>query len=75
MLRSQLLSVGLALGAALLVSAASIGLETKFRDLAGAHEGSPALAFVGAQAFNILVTLLLAYAFFGGQLFPVPSFK
>ena len=29
MLRSQLLSVGLALGAALLVSAASIGLETK----------------------------------------------
>jgi uncharacterized integral membrane protein (TIGR00698 family) len=53
----------------------SIGLETRFHDLVGAHEGQPGLAFVGAQAFNVIWTLLLAYIFFGGMLFPAPTFQ
>jgi hypothetical protein len=36
--------------------------------------GRPAAAFLIAQAFNILWTLLLAYLIFGGVLFPIPTF-
>jgi uncharacterized integral membrane protein (TIGR00698 family) len=52
-----------------------IGLETKFVDLATMEGGRPALAFVGAQAVNVVWTLLLAYLIFGGVLFPVPDIK
>ncbi|MFN2166819.1 MAG: YeiH family protein, partial [Anaerolineae bacterium] len=52
----------------------SIGLETKVKDLVAMHGGRPALTFVGAQAFNILWTLLIAALVFGGLLFPVPRF-
>ena len=52
-----------------------IGLETKFVDLAKMEGGRPALAFIGAQAFNIVWTLILAYLIFGGVIFPVPDIK
>jgi uncharacterized integral membrane protein (TIGR00698 family) len=51
-----------------------IGLDTKFKDLVAMGGGRPAAAFLIAQAFNILWTLLLAWLIFGGVLFPVPKF-
>ncbi len=53
----------------------SIGLEARFADLVKIQGGRPALAFIGAQVFNILWTLLWAYLLFGGILFPVPNIK
>jgi uncharacterized membrane protein YadS len=50
-----------------------IGLETRFADLVAMEGGRPALAFVGAQAINILWALLLSYLLFGGMLFPAPA--
>src|SRR5262245_22895998 len=44
----------------------SIGLETSLGSLVTTDEGRPAIAFLGAQAFNLLVTFAAAYAFFGG---------
>lgn len=52
----------------------SIGLETRFMDLAALGGGRPALAFLVAQGFNVIWTLLLAYLLFGGILFPSPVF-
>ena len=49
-----------------------IGLETRFIDLATTDQGRPALAFVGAQAFNVFWTLLLAYLLFSGLIFAQP---
>jgi len=51
-----------------------IGLETNFRELATLGGGRPAAAFLLAQGFNILWTLLLAYILFGGVLFAAPKF-
>lgn len=42
----------------------SIGLETKFSDLFNATNKKPLVAFVTAQFFNILVTLIVAYLLF-----------
>jgi uncharacterized integral membrane protein (TIGR00698 family) len=53
----------------------SIGLEARFGDLVKTEGGRPALAFIGAQFFNILWTLLWAYLLFGGILYPVPDIK
>jgi len=53
----------------------SIGLEARFLDLFKVQEGRPALAFIGAQIFNIIWTLLWAYLLFGGVLFPPPDIK
>ena len=50
-----------------------IGLETRFIDLATTDQGRPALAFLGAQAFNVFWTLLLAWLLFGGVLFAQPA--
>lgn len=50
-----------------------IGLETSLGDLVSTGDGRPALAFLGGQAFNIVITLLLAYLLFGGVLFPPPQ--
>lgn len=47
----------------------SIGLEAKFSDLIKMDRGRPALAFIGAQVFNIILTLVIAYILFGGSLF------
>jgi uncharacterized membrane protein YadS len=51
----------------------SIGLETRFKDLAGLGGGRPALAFLIGQGFNVFWTLLLAYLIFGGYFFPAPK--
>jgi uncharacterized integral membrane protein (TIGR00698 family) len=51
----------------------SIGLETRFVELATTGKGRPALAFLGAQGFNIFWTLLLAWLLFGGVLFAQPG--
>ena len=53
----------------------SIGLEARFRELFQLQGGRPAVAFLGAQAFNILWTLLWAYLLFGGLLFPPPDIR
>jgi uncharacterized integral membrane protein (TIGR00698 family) len=57
------------------VAFVSIGLETSVVDLARTGGGRPAVAFLGGQAFNVLVTLILAYLLFGGLLVPVPAFN
>ena len=51
----------------------SIGLETRFTDLAKLGGGRPALAFLLGQLINIFWTLFLAYLLFGGILFPAPK--
>jgi uncharacterized integral membrane protein (TIGR00698 family) len=51
----------------------SIGLETKFTDLLQMDEGRPFWTFLGAQTFNVVWTLILAWIIFGGSLFPVPN--
>ncbi len=43
----------------------SIGLETKFSDLFNSESRKPLIAFLGAQAFNILITLVIAFLLFG----------
>jgi uncharacterized membrane protein YadS len=53
----------------------AIGLEARFSDLVTMQGGRPALAFIGAQFFNIAWTLLWAYLLFGGILFAVPPIK
>lgn len=53
----------------------SIGLETRFTDLVTTEGGRPAVAFLGGQGINVVWTLILAYLFFGGVLFPVPRFN
>lgn len=53
----------------------SIGLETHFGELLKLGGGRPAVAFVLAQAFNVVWTLLLAWLLFGGVLFPVPDLQ
>lgn len=53
----------------------SIGLETRFVDLATMEGGRPAVAFIAAQIVNVLWTLLLAYLLFGGVIFPVPDIR
>ncbi|MBI4199521.1 MAG: putative sulfate exporter family transporter [Chloroflexi bacterium] len=52
-----------------------IGLDTKFTELAGMEGGRPAAAFLVAQAFNVIWTLILAYLLFGGVLFAAPVIK
>lgn len=53
----------------------SIGLETSLKSLVSTGGGRPAAAFLGGQAFNVIVTLLAAYAFFGGMLFALPALE
>jgi len=53
----------------------SIGLESRFRDLVGLGGGRPAVAFLGAQAFNVVWTLLLAWLLFGGVWFAAPALR
>lgn len=53
----------------------SIGLEARFTDLIKLNGGRPALAFIGAQVFNILWTLLWAYILFDGRFLPLPDLR
>ena len=43
----------------------SIGLETNFRSLITSENRRSTVAFLGAQAFNVLFTLLVAWLLFG----------
>jgi uncharacterized integral membrane protein (TIGR00698 family) len=43
----------------------SIGLETKFSDIFNSESKKPLYAFLIAQTFNVLVTLIVAYFLFG----------
>jgi uncharacterized membrane protein YadS len=52
----------------------SIGMETRVKDLVALQGGRPTITFLGAQAFNVLWTLLVAFLLFGGILFPAPRF-
>ncbi|MBN9663810.1 MAG: putative sulfate exporter family transporter [Acidobacteria bacterium] len=52
---------------------ACIGLETKFTDLLTMENGRPFFAFLGAQTANVIWTLILAWAIFGGMFFAVPK--
>ncbi|MGE0817000.1 MAG: YeiH family protein [Vicinamibacterales bacterium] len=51
----------------------SIGLETRLGRLVSTGEGRPALAFLGGQAFNVAITLVVAYLLFGGSVLPAPA--
>jgi uncharacterized integral membrane protein (TIGR00698 family) len=53
----------------------SIGLEARFTDLVKLNGGRPALAFIGAQLFNIIWTLIWAYILFDGRFLPIPDLK
>jgi uncharacterized membrane protein YadS len=50
-----------------------IGLETRFVELATTDQGRPALAFIGAQAINVVWTLIVATLLFGGVLIAQPA--
>ncbi|HYR03139.1 MAG TPA: putative sulfate exporter family transporter, partial [Syntrophobacteria bacterium] len=52
-----------------------IGLETNFKELLQLEGGRPAAAFLGAQAFNLIWTLIIAFLLFGGILFSMPVIK
>src|SRR5499426_2959782 len=51
----------------------SIGLETSLTSVVSTGGGRPAAAFLGGQAFNLIVTLVAAYFFFGGLWFALPA--
>lgn len=53
----------------------AIGLEARFTDLVKIEGGRPAVAFIGAQLFNIIWTLLWAWLLFGGILLAIPDIK
>ncbi|MHA4896816.1 YeiH family protein [Pedobacter sp. PWIIR3] len=43
----------------------SIGLETNFKDLFGKNSKKPFYAFLIAQGFNVIITLIIAFLLFG----------
>ncbi|MEM2111721.1 MAG: putative sulfate exporter family transporter [Candidatus Bathyarchaeia archaeon] len=49
-----------------------IGLSTNFKDLLEIGHGRPLLVFTAATLFDVAVSLLSAYIFFGGVIFPPP---
>ena len=50
----------------------SIGLETRFKELVTVGKGRPLLAFVTAQAGNIIWTLLIVWLLWSGMFFAAP---
>jgi uncharacterized membrane protein YadS len=52
-----------------------IGLETRFTELVSMERGRPAAAFLIAQGFNVIWTLILAFLLFGGILFAAPVIR
>jgi len=50
-----------------------IGLETRLADLVSLGGGRPALAFLGGQSANVVWTLVLALALFGGLIPSLPG--
>ena len=53
----------------------SIGLETRPAEIFGKGNGGTAAAFIGAQAFNVVWTLVLAWVLFSGRFFALPVLK
>ena len=53
----------------------SIGLETSLGSLVTTGGGRPAAAFLGGQAFNVIVTLAAAWVLFGGLLVAMPDLR
>jgi len=49
-----------------------IGLETRFRDLVKTGRGKPLVVFTAATVLDAVISLISAYVFFGGVLFPSP---
>jgi uncharacterized integral membrane protein (TIGR00698 family) len=45
----------------------SIGLETNFKALFNGENRRATLAFLGAQTFNVIITLIVAYFIFGNE--------
>ena len=43
----------------------SIGLETNFKDLLSNNSRKPLYAFLIAQLFNVIITLIIAFLLFG----------
>ncbi|UCC33685.1 MAG: putative sulfate exporter family transporter, partial [Candidatus Bathyarchaeota archaeon] len=50
----------------------SIGLNTKFKELVRIGRGRPLVVFLTATLWDIVVSLISAYIFFGGILLPPP---
>ncbi len=50
----------------------SIGLGTKFSELVKIGRGKPVIAFIAATIFDLVISLITAYIFFGGIFFPPP---
>jgi len=50
----------------------SIGLGTNFREMIKIGKGKPLIAFGVATVFDLVVSLITAYIFFGGIFFPPP---
>jgi uncharacterized membrane protein YadS len=50
----------------------SIGLSTNFSELIKIGKGKPVIVFIAATVFDLVVSLITAYAFFGGIFFPPP---
>lgn len=47
-----------------------IGLQTKFTELIKIGKGKPLLVFIVATLFDVIISLISAYVFFGGTIFP-----
>lgn len=50
----------------------SIGLSTRFKDLAKIGKSKPLIVFFAATIFDVVLSLFTAYIFFGGTIFPSP---
>lgn len=50
----------------------SIGLNTKFKDLVKIGKGKPLVVFLAATLWDIVISLISAYVFFGGIFFLPP---
>jgi len=49
-----------------------IGLDTKFRELIKIGHGKPLIVFTAATILDVVLSLMSAYIFFGGIIFPSP---
>lgn len=49
--------------------------DTLHRAFQNGRRPAPAVAFIGAQVFNVIWTLILAYLLFGGFIFQTPTIR
>lgn len=51
-----------------------IGLETNFKEMAEQFQGGkPFVLYIVGQTFNLVLTLLVAWALLSGRFFPIPN--